>query len=195
MALLPMIKDGTLNDGTYIHLLPFCKFNCSKGKCAKYYERISQEASGVFCCPYGLSSYVFKSRTHNIVFSGLRIRGQYDKAKAKSINPDQNIYNPLLSEENVLALVQETAIGIDEQESFQKKLDEINDLLHETRTLNGRVKATIDSLWENNEDETSISREELLTTLKNVHVSSHMISNRFAYFDLSHIINLSFLIT
>lgn len=82
-----------------------------------------------------------------------------------------------------MALVQETAIGLDEQENFQKKLDEINDLLHETRTLNGRVKTTIDSLWENSEDETSISREELLTTLKNAHVSSHMISNRFAYFD------------
>lgn len=67
MALLPMIKDGTLNDGTYIHLLPFCKSNCSKGKCAKYYERISQEASGVFAVRT-VYLHMFLNLAHIILF-------------------------------------------------------------------------------------------------------------------------------
>lgn len=183
MSLLPIFINDTLNDGSYIHLLPFCKNNHSKGKCAEYYKIIRDGKIGLHCCPYGLSSYVFAIPNDKIIFSGLRIRENYDKKKAKAVNTTENIYNPVITEENFLSIAHDIAVTIDEKYTLQKKLDAINDLLHETRSLNGQVKSSIDLLWETHPDENEIEYEELLLAIKNAHVSSHLISNRFAYFD------------
>ena len=62
MALLPYLdKTNTIVDGAYFHLLPFCKKNCCKEKCSAYYEKLRESDAGCYCCPYGLSSYVYAS--------------------------------------------------------------------------------------------------------------------------------------
>ena len=183
MSLLPYINnDGVLEDGTYIHLLPFCKNNCKKEKCVAYYERLKNCHSGSFSCPYGLSSFVYTTSEGNIIFTGLRIKEKYDKQKSKSLN-SETVFNPVISEESCLSIAKEVAITISEKRELKNRLDTINDLLHETRSLNGQVKNMIDTLYENATDESEIDYDELLMALKNAHVSSHMIFNRFAYFD------------
>ena len=59
MSLLPYWDtSGTIVDGTYFHLLPFCRKNCSSEKCKMYYEELKRVEGGSYCCPYGLSSYI-----------------------------------------------------------------------------------------------------------------------------------------
>lgn len=70
-----------------------------------------------------------------------------------------------------------------EKQELEGKLEAIRDLLHETRSLNGQIKNSIDLLWETNFDEACIDHDTMVETLKNAHVSSFMISNRFSYFD------------
>jgi len=184
MALLPYIDaTGNLIDGAYFHLLPFCRKNCSNGKCKEYYERIKSADAGSYCCPYGLSSYIYAPPSGRIVFTGLRIKGTYDKKKAKITEPQEYIYNPVIEESACASIAQETAVSLFEKMELEGKLEAIRDLLHETRSLNGQIKNSIDLLWETNYDETSIDRVTMVETLKNAHVSSFMISNRFSYFD------------
>ena len=184
MALLPYIDTTRgLIDGAYFHLLPFCKKNCSSGKCKEYYEKIMSADAGSFCCPYGLASYIYASSTGKIVFTGLRIKGIYDKKKAKMTETQECVYNPVIEEKVCTLIAQETAVSLLEKQELEGKLEAIRDLLHETRTLNGQIKTSIDQLWETNLDDDKIDYTTIVETLKNAHVSSFMISNRFAYFD------------
>ena len=183
MSLLPFINaDGTLEDGTYIHLLQFCKNNCNKEKCQNHYESLKSCHSGSFICPYGLSSFIYTTNEGKIIFTGLRIKEIYDKQKSKHLTVDTT-FNPVILEEHCLSIAKEIAITISEKNELKFKLDTINDLLHETRSLNGQVKNTIDQLYENTNDENDLEYDELLSALKNAHICSHLIFNRFSYFD------------
>ena len=73
MSLLPYIDSSNrLVDGKYFRLLPFCKKKCLGEKCKLYYEKLKNAESGGYCCPYGLSSYVYISSEGKIIFTGLR---------------------------------------------------------------------------------------------------------------------------
>lgn len=184
MSLLPyMDSSNQLVDGKYVRLLPFCKKNCLGEKCKLYYEKLKNAESGGYCCPYGLSSYVYISSEGKIIFTGLRIKGIYDKKKAKVTETQEFIYNPVIDEKNCAAIAQEVANSLLEKYTLEVKLESIRDLLHEARSLNGQIKNSIDYIWETNSDEGNIDYDTLVQTLKNAHVSSFMISNRFSYFD------------
>lgn len=139
--------------------------------------------AGSYCCPYGLSSYVYASPAGKIIFSGLRIKGVYDKKKAKIAESQEYVYNPVIEESACVSIAQEAAISLFEKQELEGKLEAIRDLLHETRSLNGQIKNSIDALWETDSDESNIDHDTMVATLKNAHVSSFMISNRFSYFD------------
>ncbi len=184
MALLPYFDTtGELIDGAYFHLLPFCVKNCNKEKCKAYYEKIKNSDAGSYCCPYGLSSYVYIAPTGKIIFTGLRIKGVYDKKKSKITEAKEYIYNPVIEEKSCASIAQETAVSLLEKQMLEGKLDAIRDLLHETRSINGLIRNSIDLLFENKSDEDSVNYDDILATLKNIHISSYMISNRFFYFD------------
>lgn len=184
MSILPYINSNDeLIDGACFHLLPFCKKNCSSTKCKAYYERLKGAEAGSYCCPHGLSSYVYVFPEGKIIFTGIRIRGSYDKKKSNTITAKEYVYNPVINEDACKAIVQELSISLSEKHTLEMQLEAIQDLLHETRSLNGQIKNSIDYLWETNIDEESIDHNTLIETLKNAHVSSFMISNRFSYFD------------
>lgn len=184
MSLMPYINtESELVDGTCFHLLPFCKKNCTSKKCQHYYEELKSADAGSYCCPYGLSSYVYGSKEGNAIFTGLRIKGVYDKKKAKVADSKEYVYNPVVDEHYCAAVAQETSIALLEKQSLEAKIEAIRDLLHDTRSLNAQIKNSIDLLWETNADEYAIEYETMLETLKNAHVSSFMISNRFSYCD------------
>lgn len=184
MALLPYIDSANgLVDGAYFHVLPFCKKHCLGEKCQEHYKKMKSAEAGSYCCPYGLSSYVYASPAGKIIFSGLRIKGIYDKKKAKIAEAQEYVYNPAIEESSCAAIAQEAAISLFEKRELEGKLEAIRDLLHETRSLNGQIKNSIDLLWETNFDEACIDHDTMVETLKNTHVSSFMISNRFSYFD------------
>lgn len=183
MSFLPFINNKLMiEDGTCYHVLPFCKKNCGKEKCQKHYNDLLAKESGSYCCPYGLSSYVYAANDKKYIFTGLKIRGVYVKEKAKQTAAEETIYNPIIDESVCASIAKEIVVSFDEKHELEIKLDAIRDLLHETRSLNGQVKDSIDLLW-SEYDEESIPYNSLLMTIKKAHVSSYMIANRFSYFD------------
>ena len=184
MAIFPYIDSSNkLVDGSYFHLLPFCKRKCMSEKCNEYYQKLRGEGTGAYCCPHGLSSYIYCYPEGKIIFTGLKIKGIYDKKKAKGTETQEYVYNPVIDEKDCSSIAQEIASALTEKYTLENKLESIRDLLHEARSLNGQIKNSIDTLWESNSDEEDIAYDTLIQTLKNVHVSSFMISNRFSYFD------------
>ena len=184
MTLLPYIDStNEIKDGSYFHLLPFCKKRCTSKKCQEYYKNLREKGMGAYCCPYGLSSYVYISSKGKLIFTGLRIKGVFDKKKAKMAETQEYVYNPTIDESMCFSIVQEIADAIFEKSELESKFEAIRDLLHEARSLNGQIKNSIDLLWETNGAEEDIDYDTMIQTLKNVHVSSFMIANRFSYFD------------
>lgn len=184
MALLPCIDStNEIKDGSYFHLLPFCKKNCASKKCRDYYKELQEKGMGAYCCPYGLASYIYTSSKGKLIFTGLRIKGVCDKKKAKKTETPEYVYNPVIDESTCFSIIQEMADAIFEKRELESKLEAIRDLLHEARSLNGQIKNSIDFLWEDNGDEEDIDCATMIQTLKNVHVSSFMIANRFSFFD------------
>ncbi len=186
MSLLPFLSSNDCPvDGTLFQLPPFCKSRCNSAKCKKHYEKLKESDSGSYCCPYGLSSYVFVSKERHYIYTGLRIKGVYNKEKSKIADSNEYIYNPAICEHVCATIAQEDVATLLEKRKLEMKLEAIRDLLHETRSLNGQIKNSIDTLWDSysDSDEVSIDNNKLIETLKNVHVSSFMISNRFSYFD------------
>ena len=184
MSLLPYLNHSNeLEDGTYFRLLPFCKKNCLSQKCKAHYEKMKMAKPGCHICPYGLCSYIYEGPDGKMVFSCLRIKGTYDKKKAQATAAQEYVYNPVIEESVCASIAKEVYLSLAEKRSLETKLDAIKDLLHEARSLNGQIKNSIDLLWETNIDETNIDYDTMLETLKNAHVSSFMISNRFSYFD------------
>lgn len=184
MPFLPYVNENVeLKDGCLFHLLPYCKRNFNKSECQQHYGALSKSNSGCYQCPHGLSSYVFSSPTGRMIFTGLRVKGNYDKKKNSTIASEDVIYNPVIDEEQCYSIVKETAISIIESKQLTNKLNAIGELLHEAKSLNAQIKGSIDGFFDSYVDDSIVDGDEALRVLRNVHVSSYMISNRFTYFD------------
>lgn len=184
MSLFPYISQaGLIEDGECFQLLPFCKKKCSSIKCKEYYHNLQSQNTGAYCCPYGLSSYVYYENGKKVIFTGLKIKGIYNKKQSRLIESKSITYNPIISESLCRSIAHEIVISTLEKGNLESKLEAIRDLLHEARSLNGQIKNSIDYLWETHNSEDEISNQALIEALKNAHVSSFMISNRFSYFD------------
>lgn len=184
MSLFPYVSPmGLIEDGECFQLLPFCKKKCTSTKCKEYYHNLRSQNIGAYCCPYGLSSYVYCENGKKMIFTGLKIKGVYNKKQSNLTENKSITYSPIISENLCRSIAREIVVSTLEKETLESKLDAIRDLLHEARTLNGQIKNSIDCLWETHNSEDDINNQTLVDTLKNVHVSSFMISNRFSYFD------------
>lgn len=184
MALLPIYKDEELMDGSYIHALPFCLKNCKSEKCLAHYRSMVGKETGFYTCPYGLSSFVYNaSFDKRYIFSGLRERSTYKKKQAAITQSNQRVFNPVLGAEELSSLALNECVYQTEKDEFTQKLGEVNDLLHEARKLNGQIKTECDIIWENSASGTEYSDDELLSVIRNIHIYSFIVYNRFQYFD------------
>lgn len=184
MSFLPVINDASeLIDGNLFHLLPFCKSIPMHKKCKAHYEKMKSSPTGCYCCPFGMSSYVYRDPQRTIIFTGLRIRETYDKKKAKSIESDRNIYNPVVPL-HVCETIASTELDIIfEKKKLEEKSQTIRDILHESRTLNGRIRESIDQLWESADQDEQLDYNDMIETITQVHVCSLMLATRFSRYD------------
>ena len=178
-----MLCNGQLVDGNYIHLLPFCRKEYAEGKCKAFYKTIRTKVPGFYTCPYGLSILVLEKDGEKNIFTCLRERTTYNKKLARIAQSHDNIYNPVLGAEQLTSLAQETLEIQDQKDSLVQKSKEVDDLLHETRKLNGQIKTICDLIWEGMNSGKEYSIEELLNKIQDIHVCSYIIFNRFGYFD------------
>ena len=184
MALLPIYKDEMLFDGSYIHALPFCLKNCKNDKCLAHYRNMISKTTGFYTCPYGLSTFVYNvSCDTTFIFSGLRERSTYRKKQAAIAQSDNRVFNPVLDAEELVSLAKNECEYQQEKFGLSQKMEEVNELLHEARKLNGQIKTECDIIWENSASGTEYSVDELLGIIRNIHIYSFIVYNRFQYFD------------
>ena len=170
-------------DGTCFRLIPYCNKNCVSQRCKQYYESLEDAPSGSYKCPHGLSSYVYNAQNKKLIFTGIKIKGKYDKQRTKGISAQDYCFNPVVEEAICNSVANEIAVTIHENAEKDRKTAPINDLLHETRALNGQIRSLTDSYFEEHFDDDTIDSNRLLEIIKNVQVCSYMISNRFLYLD------------
>lgn len=188
MSLLPRFYNSEIVDGTFIQALPYCKQHCSSQACKRHYDKLRKEPSGFYTCPVGLSSLAFDTGKHyRIIYSGMRVRGFYDKKQAKKTQTNDEIYNPVLDKERILILAKETEFIDEKTVELSDKEESINDLLHETRKFNGQIKNICDSIWnkypEDIDDEDSEELSALRTALLNIQILSYLTHSLFSYYD------------
>ena len=181
MYSLPTLTSNLmLENGSLIKLLPFCLNHCKKEKCQNYYNQLKDASYGIYECPYGLSSFVYKDTNINIIFTGIKIYNYYNKGKISHLITEEKIFNPVLKEQQC----EEIAKEISNYVTLNKRIEEMNALLHETRALNGQSKTIIDHLFDSNStNEGNFDSERTLEVLKNAQIINYLISNRFSYFD------------
>ena len=179
MPLLPVYTDSGIMDGSFLHAMPYCTKNCND-KCASFYLAMQSAEAGFYRCPHGMSVYVYNKDAERYIFTGLRIRGSYDKHAARVTQARDEIYNPVLGTKEIEELAAADIALYREQQNLQHTAVEIKDLVHETRKINGQIKNACDLFWESNGES---SAEAQLEVIRNVHFLSYMAYNRFQYFD------------
>lgn len=184
MSLLPMYMDGTLHDGSYIHALPFCLQNCKSEKCITHYKNVISSPMGFYTCPYGLSSLIYNgSFGKTYIFTSLRERKTYKKKQSGVTQATYKVFNPVLDAEELVSLAQNECEYEQEKSNLSQKMEEVNELLHETRKLNGQIKTECDVIWEGSSSGENYGIDELLDIIKKIHIYSFIVYNRFQYFD------------
>jgi len=150
-SLLPVSKksEEVPEDGL-LHPLPgFCK-NKFNEKCIKHYRECPE---GPSTCPYGFSTVVFKSEGRTIKWTGLKVKGHYNKVDVDKRKSTHGL--PKLTLEKIQEYKDKTLEVIKRlNSSFDEKIDHANKKLefiqkhtinsfHEIRPLNAEVKAAI----------------------------------------------------
>lgn len=190
--LLPVYKDGTIEDGAFLHVIEFCK-NCSKNKeCRDFYQKISPEHYNRFLtCPHGMSVYCSYSNGKMLCFTCMRGKGSYKKDKAKGVNKpnSQNIvFNPVLAHDQLLDLIM-YSMRVEEADAvLEEKRASIDSISHEVKKLNAQIKDRSDDIIQTYADGKVdyLSREELyslIEKIKTVYVCSSMVNTRFSLLD------------
>jgi len=175
-ALLPEYTENGFVDGTFIHATSFCLHRHQCEKCKKYYEQLFAQSGGFYMCPYGMTSFVYTDKNAKHVFTGLRVKGYYKKQYTPIEKREPDKYNPLLEQSDILTLINSII-------DSQIKIEAVDDVLHETRKLNGQIKNICDAIWEDYASTSEFDAAYLDEQLNSIHVCSYMIYNRFSYFD------------
>src|SRR5262245_55160341 len=68
--------------GLFLKTPSFCQY-ANRKKCEKYYVQISNQ-NGAHTCPYGFSSFVLEEGNERVIYTGLKLKGSYDKTKLRS---------------------------------------------------------------------------------------------------------------
>lgn len=184
MNLLPIYTQGKIQDGSYIHVVPFCEKNCSSKKCQEYYEKIKNQ-DGFHCCPYGFSSYV--NVNNDRIFTGFREKSSYCKKTNRGICSEIIVYNPVLGKNQIMDLIHSSFDFNNEIKSIQEKQALLNSISHEAKKLNAQIKercdAVLSKMPNDESDNEVLDISELQSAFKTIYVSASMVDSRFSLLD------------
>ena len=180
-------SDGHMEKGKFIVPLSFCINNHCKGKCKEFYQHIVEKDKNIFyTCPYGMSTYVSQS---GMIFSCMRERKTYQNDKAKTIQKDENIYNPILDAQQLLTLIDDSLSNSEAEKALDEKRASLDSISHEVKQLNAQIKDHSDTILQTyrlDEADIQLSQSDiaaLLEKIRTIYVSSSMIASRLSLFD------------
>ena len=188
MNMISLINsDGSLTAGKYIIPLSFCVKNHCKSKCREFYERLAlKERDNFYTCPFGMSVYITAAGT---ISTCMRERGTYVKEKAKALQKDENVYNPVLDAKQLITLINASTSNYEAEQALNEKRASIDSISHEVKQLNAQIKDNSDiilqtyRLDEENVQLTPSDISALQEKIRTIYVSSSMIASRFSLYD------------
>lgn len=189
MCMLPTIAIGIgeIKDGMFINAHSFCKNlnGIKKEKCINYYRDICK-AEGIYTCPYGFNSYVFKKDDNiEVIFTSIKIRDNFDKGKLKGKIKKEDI-NIILSlkDINKSICIYEYSMKIIENCNYSNNF--VKDVMHEIRNFNAKIITKSESVITSLDKKPKkikgkLKNEENL--LDNIFALSSLVEARFMAFD------------
>ena len=142
--ILPIYQVGLdeIMNGRDIKVPEFCRKNCRKEKCKKFYEELFNKEEGLYECPYGFSSYIFTTVEENkCIFTCLRVKNKYDQKKLipkiKREAQDYKEINEKSLKKYVIAYKQyaENSIMYNRHKKF------VEETFHDVRKFTGGIRA------------------------------------------------------
>lgn len=179
-GMIPVIIDGQFCTGTLISAMPRCDEKFCKESCKKFYDKISILDDGYYQCPSGYTVYKRKKDEKNFFYCGIRIKGYYDKKKAK----EHPIDYPIIGNQFFEKILEQD----DQLRSIRHELDferEIHkDLLHDIRKLDGLVKNKSEEIVAQYNDSMDESLHDVTQKVRNISAMEELISCKYATYDL-----------
>jgi hypothetical protein len=183
----PPPTDGILQDAP-----KFCR-TADHSKCREFYSKV-RNIPGFHQCPYGFSSYVSSDSGQQIIYTGIRVTGYYDKDRLAS-RADADAL-PKQSPELVQRAIGKTAASlasaaqlVQEAKRGSKETDErrefINFTIHEIRRLNAQIKAQVESMVKLYGSPSPSSWGEVEERVHNIQATSSLISIRLNVYDIN----------
>ncbi len=177
-------KTGNITFGEFIEVTEFCKKHVDSNNCKSFHRSINAKCKFLEC-PYGMTVYQAEDES---VFFSMRAKGLHKKERRNS--KKEICYNPSLSEEKLLCLIN---MDCDLQKRVEK-LESTNktgkNIRHEINSLIGQIKEISDDLvqsFNTEEDEQyKLSQDEIMNLfnkIRTIFISSSMIMSRYTLDD------------
>lgn len=165
--LLPMYNVGLdeITNGIEIKKPQFCSKNCNSSKCKEHYKAMETKPEGLYICPYGFGTYVFKREDMDNIqvdkpieqitemFTCLRVAGRYEKKKLipKIKDEPKDTYREIQYEN--LKVYAEAYISYHNNNILKEvQQNYINDILHDIRKFNRQIKVNSDRIFNKSQD-------------------------------------------
>ena len=143
LNLVPIYRNGLgeITPGIDIPVPKFCKGRCGLDKnCLSHYKKMESAEPGIYECPFGFSSCVFKIDDDNFIFTCLKISGGYNKKKLNpKIKEEPKSYREI-SEIQLEKYIEAYMSFYDNQRQYDVYRSFIEDIFHDIRKFNRDIK-------------------------------------------------------
>ena len=193
--MFPVLKADEKNeieDGSIIEALPYCKENCNRKSCSKFYSQLQHAETGFYICPIGLSAYVSSMKDSRTIYTSMRIKGHYNKKTASILEQsglEEKCFGPVIGEEMFFRL-KACDTQMRGQESIVESTKNIHaELLHDIRKICAHIKNKSEEIIRLDEYAEEVSKNcnifETLQRVKNIEALASIATSRFDVYDIS----------
>ena len=193
--MFPVLKADEKNeieDGSIIEALPYCKENCNRKSCSKFYSQLQHAETGFYICPIGLSAYVSSMKDSRTIYTSMRIKGHYNKKTASVLEQsglEEKCFGPVIGEEMFFRL-KACDTQMRDQESIVESTKNIHaELLHDIRKICAHIKNKSEEIIRLDEYAEEVSKNcnifETLQRVKNIEALASIATSRFDVYDIS----------
>jgi len=191
-----MSSFGIVSDGAMQKLPQYCIHQCNSKICRDFYAQL-REKNGRYKCPYGFAVCVEQIAGTPVFFVGMDVVGISDKKQVQKRTAAKD-YIPRLNKEQYedrLRIMTKMAISLNDYYSqvqgtllaaddYQSKIETLDNTFHELRKLNGRLKASVEWLTMQLDNNGYQQNAMLSKASKDIFAASQLISIRLSTYDL-----------
>lgn len=193
--MFPVLKFNEKNeieDGSIIEALPYCKENCNRKSCSKFYSQLQYAENGFYICPTGLSAYVSSTKDSRIIYTCMRIKGHYNKKSTQILEQNglaDKCFDPVIGEEMFFRLKACDTQMMDQESVVESTKNIHAELLHDIRKICAHIKNKSEDIIRLDEYAEEVSKScnvfETLQRVKNIEALASIATSRFDVYDIS----------